>query len=204
MVQASPSVDHHRSGTIYLWVDLHSSGEGIGNAGLREARRLLPGAPIRPGQQGSEGGPPPLRLQGPGDPRGLCGHDRERQDRAMHLIAGGGRPGRRTGHHHRPQGGHGQPHADVPGAAQGGLPALGERGGRPEERPLPGGLCRQAGRHLEERPGRLGRGRGPHPAPARCRRHDHLHSRAAVLEPRSRSSSPSPPLRWRSSATRSC
>ena len=72
--------------------------------GFREARRLLSGPPLRSRRPQAHRRPAPLRLPRPGDPCGVRGHDRERQDGAVPLAHRGGRHRRRARHPDRPQG----------------------------------------------------------------------------------------------------
>ena len=57
-------------------------GDGGRDSCLREARRLLPGAAVRPGAERGRAGASALRLAATCDPRRLRRHDRQRQDRA--------------------------------------------------------------------------------------------------------------------------
>ena len=76
------------------------------------------------------GRPGQLRLARSHHPRGLRGHDRQRQDRSVHRSArrGGARRGAR--HHYRPQGRHHQPAAHLPRLAARGFPTLDQPGRR--------------------------------------------------------------------------
>ena len=66
----------------------------------------------------SERGTPSLRLEGPGHPRRLRRHDRQRQDRALCIgSARGGGDRRHPLHRHRPQGRPGRPDAHLPRAS---------------------------------------------------------------------------------------
>ena len=155
-------------------------------------------------QKKAQDGLHPLRLEGPGHPRGLRGHDRQRQDRPLPRPPRGGGHRRHPGHPHRSQGRPRQPAPHLPRPQARRLPPLGQRGRRAPQEPLGGRLRAPAGRAVAEGARVLGRGRRAHPAPARRGRLRDLHAGQqrghAALHPASRSRPRRPP----SGTTRSC
>ena len=157
------------------------------HAGLRKARRLLSRPPVRPRHAGARQGLAALRFARPGHPRGVRGHDRQRQDRVVPLTARGGGDRQGSRHRHRPEGRPRQPAAHLPRASARGLPALGQSGRCAPEGREHRGVRRPAGGTVEEGAGRVGRRRRSDRAAARRRRFRHLHAgqrgRVAGVDP---------------------
>ncbi len=153
---------------------------------LREARRLLPGPAVRPGEARTGRRLAAVRLSRSRHARRVRGHDGERQDRVVPVAARRSGDRRGPGDCHRSEGRPRQPHAHLPRASARGLRAVGQSGGRAAEGRERRRLRAAAGRVVEERPGRVGPGRRPDCAPPRVGRRRHLHagerSRAAGVD----------------------
>ena len=163
-----------------------------GVARLRKARRVLSRPRGRRRWRGL-GTRTALRFPRPDDARRLHRHDRQRQDRTLHLAARGGRARRRAGDRDRPQGRSRQPAADVsrnlrPRISQPWVDAgdAARKGMSVDE------LAATTADDLAQGSRRVGRGRRADPQAARSRRVRDLYARLDGRDGRCRSCARSP------------